>query len=117
MQSAEDKFNTLLAPEGEEGSNAWSAFLFNADAARALRGLPPDKAGLLLAAGHGWSGRGWTTSRASCQLHQLTGVPLVAVTITAYRDAWLFALSVVLEVEVAGLDLTDRSSEAAFALA
>ena len=117
MQSSEEKFNTLLVPDSEEGSNAWSAFLFNVDAARALRGLPPDKAGLLLAAGHGWSGRGWTTSRASRQLHQLTGVPLVAATISAYRDAWLFALSVVLDVEVAGLDLTDRSSEAAFALA
>ncbi len=26
MQSAEEKFNTLLAPDDEEGSNAWSAF-------------------------------------------------------------------------------------------
>ncbi len=44
-------------------------------------------------------------------------MPLVAATISAYQDAWLFALLVVLDVEVAGLDLTDRSSEAAFALA
>ena len=42
---------------------------------------------------------------------------LVAVTIGAYRDAWLFALSVVLDVEVTGLDLTDRSSETVLALA
>jgi hypothetical protein len=50
-------------------------------------------------------------------LHQLMGVCLVAATISAYRDAWLFALSVVLDVEVVWLHLTDRSREAAFALA
>ncbi len=61
MQSAEEKSYLLFAPDGEEGSNAWSVVLFNEDAARALRGLPPDKANLLLAAGHGLSGRGLKT--------------------------------------------------------
>ena len=42
---------------------------------------------------------------------------MVASQIAMYRDAWLFALAMWFEVVVVvGLDLTDRSSEAAFAL-
>ncbi len=117
MQSAEEKFNTLLAPDGEEESNAWSAFFSMWKQRGRFDDYLQTRQVFLLAAGHGWSGREWTTSRASRQLHQLTDLPLVAATITAYQDAWLFALSVVLDVQVAGLDITGRSSEAAFALA
>ena len=42
--------------------------------------------------------------------------PLVAAEVTAYRDSWLFAFAMVHNVEVGGVALSDRASEAAFAL-
>ena len=112
----EDIYRELLQVEEPVGQARWSSFLFNIELARKLEGLSQEQATLLCQQGHKWQGTGWTTARASRELHAVTGVPLVASQITSYRDAWLFALAMWFEVEVVGLDLTDRSSEAAFAL-
>ena len=112
----EDIYRELLQVEEPVGQARWSSFLFNIELARKLEGLSQEQATLLCQQGHKWQGTGWTTARASRELHAVTGVPLVASQITSYRDAWLFALAMWFEVEVVGFDLMDRSSEAAFAL-
>ena len=50
-------------------------------------------------------------------LYDLVGVPVVAAEVSSYRNSWLFALAMVHNVEVGGLDLSDTASEVAFALA
>ena len=109
-------FQDLLRVEEPVGQEAWNKFLFNVPAAIALGSLSAEDATLLCQAGHKWQGTGWTTARASKLLHTVSGVPLVAAQISHYRDAWLFALALWFEVEVTYLDLSDRSSEAAFAI-
>ena len=115
-EDKESLFSLLLRVDEAEGQQAWCSFLFDIPAARSLSALPSEEALKLLQAGHRYSGAGWTTSRASRTLHALTGIPLVASAVSAYRDAWLYALSMAWNVEVVGLDLTDRSAEASFAL-
>ena len=107
----------LLRPEDGDGQEAWAQFLFNLEMARSLVMLPTETVSALLFAGANWSGSGWTTSKASRVLYGLTQIPLVASVVSAYSHAWLFALSIVANLEVSGLDLNDRASEAAFALA
>ena len=43
-------------------------------------------------------------------------MPLVASEVSAYRNAWLFALAMLLDINLHALDLSDRAAEAAFAL-
>ena len=94
---------------------AWSEYLFNVEKARALAAiLSQDQARQMLNEGPKWAGAGWTTSRALSVLWNLVGVPLVAAEVTAYRDSWLFALAMVHNVEVGGVALSERASEAAF---
>ena len=109
-------FGDLLRVEEPEGQEAWSQFLFNVAAAKKLVGFSPEEAVTVLQAGSRWEGCGWTTSRASRTLNSLTGVCLVASAVSAYRDAWLYALPMAWGVDVASLDLSDRAAEAAFAL-
>jgi hypothetical protein len=99
------------------GQEAWSTFLFNIEQARRFAYLSADETQALLACGSKWTGAGWTTSRASKTLYNLTQIPLVASAVAAYRDAWLFAFSIAYNVDITGLDLNDRFSEAAFSLA
>ena len=113
----EEFVGRLLRPEDDDGQEAWAQFLFNFEMGRALVMLPPETVSALLVPGANWSGSGWTTSKASRVLYGLTQIPLVASVVSAYSHAWLFALSIVANLEVSGLDLTDRASEAAFALA
>ena len=116
-QHRPELYNQLLKVEEEEGQHAWRSFLYNVEAARSLGPLSHQEAMALLSAGHRWAGGGWTTSRASRALHSLTGIPLIAAEVSSYRDAWLYALSMHFNVDVPSLELSDRSSEAAFALA
>ena len=91
--------------------------MFNISQARSLATfLVLEQARRLLNEGSKYAGSGWTTSRASRVLWDLVGVPLVAAEVSSYRNSWLFALALVHNVEVGGLDLSDRASEAAFAL-
>ena len=67
---------------------AWSAYLFNAEKARALVViLSQVQARKMVNEGPKWAEVGWTTPRASSVLWNLVGVPLVAVEVTAYRDS------------------------------
>ena len=97
---------------------AWSAFFLNPELVRQVAtGVEKDKAAEVLRAGASWNGTGWNTGRASKQLHELVGVPLVTSDLVNYQNAFLYALALLWEVEVPQLELSDRAAQAAFALA
>ena len=104
-------------------SPTWSRFLFNVEAAQVLTKMlaegqgAPELAVQALVAGSQWDGHGWTTSRASRTLYQITRVPLVVPQLKPYVEAWLFALAIHWNLDVPQAQLCDRSSEAAFKLA
>ena len=56
-----------------------------------------------------------TTTRCAVLFRRLLGVPMVSSEFVTYRDAFLFALSVHWDVDVAKYDLTPEQSQAAFA--
>ena len=73
-----------LALIGEENETTWSRFMSNVAQAQSLGQLPREDAWRLLCFGARYKGSGWTTSRASRALFELTNVPLVAS--EAYRN-------------------------------
>ena len=105
----------LLDNTSSEWSTTWSTFLFNVLAVQAL-GYPP-QAQDIITAGEAWRGDGWTTSRASKVLYEVTGVPLVSATVEDYKGAFLYALALHWGLDVASFELSERASDAAFALA
>ena len=107
----------LLQGDEGEGKQAWAEFLFNIPLARSfLTHVPKDTTTACLNQGIKWGGLGWTTSRASRVVYELTGVPLVTSRVEDYRDAFLFAIAMAKEVEINVLHLSDRASEAAYQL-
>ena len=110
--------HVLTSEDHTQHGAAWGKFLFNVEQARALGPLEKPVAVQIIEAGVKWtSADGWTTSRASQRLYQLTGVPLVTNNMTEYKHAWLYALTMVWAVDVETLLLSDRAAEAAFGLA
>ena len=113
----EEFINNLLQGDDGEGKQAWSEFLFNVPLARSfLEKVPKETTTACLNQGHKWSGSGWTTSRASRVVYELTGVPLVTSRVEHYRNAFLYAIAMAKEVEILELDLPDRASEVAYNL-
>ena len=101
---------------GEEFKATWSSFLFDVENAR-LVDVTTEEAKTIVGAGAQWQGGGLSTSQASRRLYEATGVPLVADSVSQYRDCWLFALSMNWGLDISQLSLSDRAAEAAFALA
>ena len=98
-----------------EWSATWSTFLFNVKAVNEL-GYPA-KAQAIITAGEVWRGDGWTTGRASKVLYETTGVPLVSANVEDYKGSFLYALALHWGLDVASFELSERASDAAFALA
>ena len=97
---------------------SWSWFFVNVSGVQKVTELlTPDTSLQLLAAGQNWQGTNWNTSKASKVLYTLTGVPIVKAAWPEYRNAFLYALSLHLEVEILEQELTDRVADAAFTLA
>lgn len=116
MQNPQD-LQSLVDPSSELFEQSWNTFFLDVARVRAVcGGIPPEAASALLAAGQKWQGTGWNTGKASKILYSLTGVPLVKGVWSEYRNAFLYALALFLEVEVPELDLSDRVADAAFAL-
>ena len=112
-----DLVQVLQNPDHQDFEQAWSSFFLDVNRVQALPGqVTADQARALIQAGQRWSGAGWNTSRASKALWNLTGVPLVKAAWMDYRNAFLYALSLFLEVDVQELDLGDKVAEAAFTL-
>jgi hypothetical protein len=109
----------LIAIEDPAYHEAWSTFLFNPDVVRAVtEELQGDVEGAtaILQAGMAWNGQGWTTGTASRKLWTASGVTLVSSNFSDYINAHLFALCLLWGLEVAQLDLPQKTAEAAFEL-
>ena len=107
----------LQNPDHQDFEAAWNTFFLDVTRVQALPGLlSAEDARSLITAGQRWSGSGWNTSKASKAIYALTGVPLVKAAWVDYRNAFLYALSLLLEVDVQELDLGDKVAEAAFTM-
>ena len=104
----------LVDTTGPTWSATWSSFLFNVEAVKSL-GTPND-AQAIITSGEAWRGDGWSTSRASKILYQVTSVPLVSATIEEYKAAFLYSLALHWGLDVPTYELSERASDAAFAL-
>ena len=112
-----DFIQILQNPDDAAFETTWSTFFLDVNKVRSLAGkITATETAAIISAGQRWSGAGWNTSRASKALYNLTAVPLVKAEWRDYRNAFLYALSLYLEVEVQELDLGDKVAEAAFAL-
>ena len=105
----------LCDVNGADWSTTWSSFLFNVRAVIEL-GYPKE-AQAIITAGEQWRGEGWTTGRASKALYEVTGVPLVSANVEDYKGSFLYALALHWGLDIATFDLSERASDAAFALA
>ena len=94
-----------------------TVIFYNVDQVRLLGDVSMEDALKVIAGGSRWTGSGWTTSRASQRLHSLTQVSLVTAEFNQYRNAWLYCLSMLWNVEVTELTLSEAAAEAAFRLA
>ena len=77
----------------------------------------PAEAQEIITAGEAWTGTGWTTGHASKVLYEATGVPLVSSNVEEYKGSFLYALALHWGLDVASFELSERASDAAFALA
>ena len=109
-------YSCLVADNGEAFDEAWSKFLFNLDKLLELKSFGGDRLLQVLQAGARYTGCGWTSSRASRVVFELTGVAIVKADMLVYRDIWLFMLSMVAEVDLPSLTLSQEQSEAAFTM-
>ena len=119
MQQEIEHFLGRLTSDMVDGFGAtWGTFLFNVAQAQTIGVIDKVLALQVVEAGIRWTtADGWTTSRASQKLFSLTSVPLVSSDFKEYRNAWLYALTMMWGIDVETLQLSDRSAEAAFSLA
>jgi len=108
--------DNLKAIGEERFEKQWQEYLFNIPMAQQLLGIDQASATEVLSAGINWSGTGWTTSSAARTLYNLTAETLVSSDPKAYLMAWLYALSMVWQVEDALLTVTDVVAKASFTL-
>ena len=111
-----DLAKKLADPTHAEWSASWSSFLFNVAEVRKL-GPVPAEAAAILSAGDLWRGEGWTTGKASKRLYDITSVALVSANVEGYTKVFIFALALHWGLEVVQYNLSEKSAEAAFALA
>ena len=110
----------LSNPEEGTFGQTWREFLFNVEMVCKVTAEVAEDSELvsrILQAGQQWDGSGQTTGRCATALYSTTGVSLVTKRFPDYLGAHLFALCLLWGLEVLQLDLPDRASEAAFALA
>ena len=118
LKMSQDLLSVLLDPNHAAFESSWSSLFTDIGRVRSLiQAVPTEQASALLAAGQLWRGEGFNSSKAAMLVYTLTGVPLVRSTWTDYRTAFLYALSLVLEVEVPELDLDQRVADVSFTLA
>ena len=115
---AQELLQGLLDTQNDRFEESWSLFFMDVSRVQKVTELlTPETSRQLLAAGQNWQGTNWNTSKASKVLYTLTGVPIVKAAWPEYRNAFLYALSLHLEVEILELELPDRVADAAFTLA
>ena len=106
-----------LTQEGTSFESHWSSFLFNIPQALMLKTkAKEEEIKAVLSAGAGFQGTGWTTGRASKTLFEVSGKALVKAGIEAYRNVWLYSLSLLCGVDLPKLELDQAEAEAAFGI-
>ena len=108
MQRKEEFIKLLSDGLSEESTRLWHSFFYNIDQVRLLRDVSTEDALKDIDGGSRWTGSGWKTSRASQRLHSLTQDLLVTAEFNQYRNAWLYCLSMLWNVEVTELTLGRR---------
>ena len=77
----------------------------------------PAVGGRLLGAGATWDGAGWTTGRASRVVYGATGVAMVEEDLKHYLESFLFALSLVYNIDIPKLQLKPQAADVALKFA
>jgi hypothetical protein len=107
-----------LLGQGDVFDKSWKELMFALPKVVALKAFiqDADTARALLDAGARYQGAGWCTSQASKALYMASGVAIVKPDFQHYKHAFLFAMAIVLEVEIPLLELDGKEAEAAYAL-
>ena len=122
MASMDLDLVTSLTQEGPQFETNWAHFLFNVGQAMCLKEkkakaeLKDDDIIAILVAGRKYTGSGWSTGRASRRLFELSHVGVIRATIAGYRDAWLYSLALLTDVDVPQTELEADLAAAAFSL-
>jgi hypothetical protein len=107
----------LLALDESLAGEAWKSFFLTENiVVQFLKETPPEEVQSVLAAGAGWSGAGWDTTKAAKAVRLLTGVAMVTTNFKEYLNSFLFSLALCAGLEIPALELTDKASEVAFGL-
>ena len=110
-------FEDLTSVDEGKAAAAWQFFFFNEDAVVSfLKSSPIDQVQQVIAAGAGWGGMGWDTTKAAKAVRRLTGVAMVMTQFQQYLNSFLFSLSLSAGLEIPAADLSDKASEVAFQL-
>ena len=98
-----------------EASAAWTQFFLNEHAVTEfLQSTSEEIVNGVLAAGQGWGGAGWDTTRCARKVRVLKSVALVVPELRAYLNSFLYSLALAAGVGVATFDLSDKAAEVAF---
>jgi hypothetical protein len=118
MQKNPRELVDILRNGGHDAfQGAWRHFFFNVVEVRAITEvIEESQKAEVLQAGSAWTGGGWNSSSAGKRLFEVTGVPILATNIKQYRDAFLYSLALLWEIDIPDVSLPDRAAEAAFAL-
>ena len=117
MQVDNELVQALTSVEGAAFSKCWAEFLFDTDKLQKVREAGQEALTAVVTSGMRYTGIGWTSSRASRTLYDLTGVGIVSADFKTYLWIWLFTITLLAEIGVPALELTAEQSEASFTLA
>ena len=108
-------FEDLTSVDEGKAAAAWQFFFFIEDVVVSfLKSSPIDQVQQVIAAGAGWGGMGWDTTKAAKAVRRLTGVAMVTTQFQQYLNNFLFSLSLSAGLEIPAADLSDKDSEVAF---
>ena len=117
MQDPQKFIQQLCEVDSEAGKAAWNQFYCDVDLVRMVTSsISTEQASQLLDEGARWLGEGLNTSKASRRLYEASSVAMVAAEFKSYKEAFLFSLALTWGIEIPTFSLTDKASEAAFAL-
>ena len=107
----------LNANDETTWQHSWRDFLFNVEAVQELTStIDAATAHELISKEVRWNGQGWTTSRCSRVLWELTNVALVSFDFNKYKMAFLYSLALLWDIDVNTLELDTEPAQAAFML-
>ena len=107
-----------LLSTGEAFDHSWKELMFDLPKVVNLKAYiqDADTARALLDAGERYQGAGWCTSKASKALYMASGVAIVKPDFKHYKNAFLFAMAIILEIEIPLMELDGKEAEAAYAM-